>query len=221
MSDAVHDALIGRLARDLRPVARLAPPWRRSLLWLAAALWVGLLLSLFTNFAALRARLLGAPDMWLSEAGAVLTAVTAVWAALQTGIPGRSTRWALLPLPPALLWVGASAAGCLRPWPIAGTAPEPPMHPMICLEFLLVVCLPLAVLLGWLLVRSCPLRPGLTACLAGLASAAAGAALLALIHPFDATAEDLAMHFLAIVCVIAGTRLWGGRALDRRAPAIR
>jgi hypothetical protein len=211
MSDAQAE-LIGRLARDLRPVVRLAPPWKRAALWLAAVAWLALLLSLFTNFSALRLRLMGAPDMWLSQTGAVLTAVLAGWAALQTAIPGRSPAWALVPLPFAVLWVGASAAGCLRLWAIPGTIPEPAMHAMACAKFLLLVSVPLAGVLGFLLLRACPLRPGLTACLAGLASAAAASALLALIHPFDATVDDLVLHLAAIVLVIGGVRLWGGRA---------
>ena len=217
MSETVmHTEVIDRLARDLRPVGRLLPPWKRAVLWLGVALWFGLLLSLFTDFSALRLRLMGAPDMWLSEIGAALTAILAGWAALQTGIPGRSARTAFLPLPAAALWIGAATTGCVRLWPIPGTAPEPAMHPMICVEFLVLVSLPLSVLLGWLLLRACPLRPGLTAALAGLASAAAAATLLTLIHPFDATAEDLSIHLLATICIVGTVRLWGGRALRRR-----
>ena len=36
--------LIGDLAADLKPVRRLAPPWLRSLYWLAAVLGLALLL---------------------------------------------------------------------------------------------------------------------------------------------------------------------------------
>jgi hypothetical protein len=213
MSDAgLHGELIGRLAADLRPVTPLAPAWKRSALWLAAALWIGLLLSLFADFPALRLRLMAAPDMWISQAGAVFTAVLAVWAALQTSIPGRPAAWGLLPVPSALVWLGASGAGCLRAGPLAGAVPEAPMHPMVCLEFLVIVALPLSGLLGWLLRRGFPPRPGLTATLAGLASASASAALLTMIHPFDATAEDLAAHLLAVLCTVLGTWFWAGRA---------
>lgn len=210
-----QDLLIARLARDLRPVVRLRAPWQRAALWLAAAAWIGLLLSLFTDFPALRLRLMAAPDMWISQAGAMMTAALAGWAALQTGIPGRSWRWALLPLPAVIAWVGASAAGCLRLAPIAGVRAEPPMHPMACLEFLLLVSAPLGGLMTWLLMRAYPLRPGLTALLAGLASAGAASALLTLIHPFDATVEDLAMHLLAVLVVVSVARVLGASVLRR------
>ena len=207
------DALIGRLAGELRPVRRLGSPWRRAGGWLLAAVWVGALLSLFADWRGLAVRLMAAPDMWLSLAGAVLTAVLAGVAALQIAVPGRPTAWALLPLPAVAVWVGASAAGCFRLGPIEGVVPEGAMHPMVCLEFLLLVALPLAMLLTWLLTRAFPVRPGLTAALGGLASAGAAAALLALIHPFDATWEDLAMHGVAVLIVVVMARLLGGRAL--------
>ncbi len=194
MSESGQDVLIARLAADLRPRRPLAPIWQRAALWFAAVLWIGLLLSLFADWPALRIRLMAAPDMWISPLGAVLTAILAGIAALQVAIPGRSAAWALLPLPALALWVGASTAGCLRLLPVAATRPEPAMHAMVCLQFLLLVSLPLSLLLTWLLLRAYPLRPGLTATLAGLASAGAAAALLTLIHPFDATADDLAMH---------------------------
>jgi len=204
------EALIARLASEARPVRVLHRPWLRAACWLGAALWLGLLLSYFTDFPALRERLMGAPDMWLSEAGAAATAILAALAAFETSVPGRSRLWAVLPLPAAALWVSASGAGCLRQAAIAGTQPEPPMHGMACLSFLLLVSLPLAGLLMLLLLRACPLRPGLTALLGGLASAAAASVLLSLIHPFDATVEDLAMHLVAVAVIVLATGTAGG-----------
>lgn len=209
-----QDRLIAQLVGDLRPVARLASPWLRVTLWLGAAVWIGLLLSVFADGAALRIRLMGAPDMWLGQLGAMLTAILAGVAALQSAIPGRSVRWALLPVPPLLLWIGASTAGCLRLAPLPGTVPEPPMHPMTCMQVLLLVALPLAGLLTWQLMRAFPLRPGLTATLGGLASAGAAAALLTLIHPFDATSDDLAVHGVAVLVVVVAARLAGRAALN-------
>jgi hypothetical protein len=216
MSDLAPSAterLIGRLARDLRPVPVLPSPWRRAALWLGAALWFGAFLGIFADFGMLRERLMAVPDMALSQAGAVLTAVLGALAAFQTSVPGRSPHWAWLPLPAAALWLGASTAGCLRLAPIAGTVPEPAMHPAVCLWFLLLAAMPMALLLVFMLIRACPLRPALTASLGGLASAAAAAALLALIHPFDANAADLLMHGVAVVIVVAATRWLGASRL--------
>jgi hypothetical protein len=216
MSDsAMHEATIARLGATLRPVRLLPAPWARTVFWLAAVLLVAVPLAWSADFPALALRLSATPDMGLSLLGAVLTAVFGAWAAFQSSIPGRSLRWALLPVPAALLWVGASTAGCLRIWPAADTVPEPPMHAMACLKFIVVFSIPLAALLTWRLMRACPLRPGLTAILAGLASAGAAASLLTLIHPFDATALDLLMHLLAVIVVIVLSRVLGTSALRK------
>ncbi len=216
MPDAmVPDVLIAQLSADLRPVRRLAPAWRQAALWLAAVVWIGALLSFFINWAALGTRLMGAPDMWLSLLGAVLTAVCASVAALQISVPGRSVRWAWLPAPALALWVAASTQGCLRLAPVAATVPEPRMHAMACLQVILLISLPLTVLLTWQIMRAYPLRPGLTAALGGLASAGAAASLLTLIHPFDATVDDLTVHGIAVLVVVGAARWLGGRALQR------
>jgi hypothetical protein len=210
MSDStLHETLIGRLATDLRPVRRLPAPWCRALFWLAAVGLLALLLAWNADLHGLAQRLAAAPDMWLSQAGAVLTAGLSAWAAFQTGIPGRSPAWALLPLPAVLLWIGASTAGCLRLWPLPGAEPEPPMHALLCLKFIVLMSLPLAGLLTWRLTRACPLRPGRTATLVGLASAGAAASLLTLIHPFDASAADLLLHLLAVLVVVGGSSMAG------------
>jgi hypothetical protein len=216
LSAPSHQRLIARLAGELRPVVVLPSPWRRAALWLGAVLWFGLLLSIFADFSMLRARLMATPDMGLSELGAMLTAVLAAVAAFQTSVPGRSPHWAWLPAPFVLLWLGASTLGCLRLGPIPGTVPESPMHPAVCAWFLLMVSLPMAFMLIVMLLRACPLRPALTASLGGLASAAAAAALLTLIHPFDATAEDLLVHLAAVVLAVLATRWLGGRRLRGR-----
>ncbi len=215
MSDAAStDRLIDSLAADLRPTAALAAPWKRMVVWALAVVWVGLLLSFFADLPGLRVRLMATPDLLYSLVGAVLTAVLAGVAALQTAIPGRSAWWAL-PLPALVLWVGASTAGCLRMTVPPATLAEPAMHPVVCLQVLVLISAPLILLLAWQVKRGCPLRPGLSAALCGLASAGAAAALLTLIHPFDATVADLGVHGLAVVLVIAVTGVAGRPALSR------
>lgn len=209
------DMLIAQLSAELRPVRRLAPAWQRAVVWVAAVVWIGALLSFFTDWGALRVRLMATPDMWLSQLGAVATALCAGMAALQMSVPGRSARWALLPLPPLALWVAACTEGCMRLAPVAASVPEPRMHPLACLQVIVLISLPLTLLLTWQLMRAYPLRPGLTAALGGLASAGAAASLLTLIHPFDATVDDLAVHGVAILAVIGAARWFGGRALRR------
>ena len=215
MSESLfHETLISRLSSELRPTRRLPAPWVRALLWLAVVAAFALYLAWHADLHGLALRLRAAPDMWLSQLGAVFTAGLSAWAAFQTSIPGRSPRWALLPLPALLLWVAASTAGCLRLWPIPGTEAEPPGHAMLCLKFIVLISVPLTALLTWRLTRACPLRPGLTSALAGLASAGAAASLLAIIHPFDATATDLLLHLVAVVIVVGLSRVIGKSVLS-------
>ncbi len=210
MSDvADHEALIRALAADLQPVRRLLPPWVRALGWLAVVVALGAALASIADLAALRQRLEALPDMWLAALGSSLTTLLAAIAAFQVSLPDRRAAWALLPVPALLLWIGASGLGCLRSWTVPGTHDA---DARICLVFIIGVSLPLSALLLAMLRRACPLRPGLTAVLGGLAAASAAATLLNLFHPYDAAATDLAVHALAVLVVILGSRAVGGRA---------
>ncbi len=208
---AGSDALVERLAADLRPVQRLRPPGAQALLWLALAAAIGAALTPLANLPALAARLLAAPDMWLAALGSLLTAAAAAFAAFQTSLPDRSARWAWLPVAPALLWIGASGAGCLRGWLITSPHTDMVDEMRLCFVFIVGLSLPLTAALAAMLRWACPLRPNLTAALAGLASAAAAATLLLLFHPFDATATDLSVHAIAVALVIGANRALGGR----------
>lgn len=209
-----HDRLMDSLAGGLQPVRRLPGPAFRALAWCAAAVGLGLALMPFADLEALRIRMAVA-DLRYAALGAVLTAVAAAVAAFQTSVPGRASAWALLPLAPAAFWIGASGAGCLRDWAVPGADPADMHQTGGCVAFLLAVSLPLSLVLVWMLRRACPLRPNLTAALAGLSAAAAAAALLVPFHPHDATATDLALHALVVGLVIGANGLAGGRLLRR------
>lgn len=210
-----HDALVDALVETLRPVRPLPGPAIRTLAWLAAVLLLAVVLMPMADMDGLHTRL-GTLDLRLSVIGAGLTAATAALAAFATSVPGRSLRWALLPVVPAALWVGASGLGCLRGW-IAPGANLADAHDMKgCFAFLVSVSLPLSALLVLMLRRACPLHPNLTAALGGLAAAAAAATLLVPFHPHDATATDLAIHAVTVLGVIGLNGLAGGRLLGGR-----
>ena len=215
MSDAArHQALIDALGAELTPVRRLLPPWRRALAWLAIV--AVLAMALFVRFGAgtMLHRWSAAPDLGVAACGAVITAITAALASFVLAVPGRSIRWAWLPVPSALVWIGASGLGCLRAH-IPGM-PVLNLHGANdCLIFIVSFSLPLSGVMIWLLRRACPLRPVLTAVLVGLASAAASASLLEICHNFDAAASDLVMHAVAVALVVGLNALMGGRLLSR------
>lgn len=207
-----HERLIGKLAADLRPVRRLRPPGLRTLIWLAAVGAAGGGLASVSDLGAVRERL-AAPDMWLALAGSAAAAVLAALAAFQLSLPDRRPAWALLPLPAVLLWLGASGMGCLRGWVLPGVHSASLGDAMDCLAFILGLSVPLSALLVLMLRRAATLQPGLTAAMAGLAAASAAATLLTLVHPFDASMTDLAVHVAAVLAVVAVNRAWGGRLL--------
>ena len=210
---SAHERLICDLASDLRPVRRLRPPIVRALGWLAVVVATSIILAMFADVSALEHRLVAAPDMWLAVIGSALTAILAAIAAFQLSLPDASRTWALVPLPAVLFWIIASSVGCLRVWFVPGTHVADLSEARDCLIFIVGLSLPLSALLIVMLRRACPLLPGLTAAIAGLAAAAAAATLLNFFHPFDAAATDLAIHALAVALVIVANQAFSGRLL--------
>lgn len=197
-----HEETITRLVGDLRPVRRTRPPLVDALLWILAVAAVALVLVPRVNFEALAARLAAAPDMWMALTGSLVTMVLAAIATFMLGLPDRDPRWALAPLPGLALWLGASGLGCLRAG-LEAFGPIPTHEIIDCLAFIVGFSVPLSVVLLLLQRRACPLQLSLNAGLGGLAAAAAAATLLTLVHPFDATALDLGVHFVAVTIVVA------------------
>jgi hypothetical protein len=120
----------------------------------------------------------------------------------------------LLPLPAALLWIGASGAGCLRTWLVPGTHAAGLNDSKDCIAFILALSILLSVLLLGMLRQGYTLRPGLTAAVAGFASAAT---LLVFFHPFfhpyDASATGVVVHVVAVGLMITANQAHRGRML--------
>jgi len=211
MTFAPYDRLIHGLAADLKPVRRLPPPLLRALGWLAAVAAVAIGLSSFADLDAVWQRITAAPDLWLGVIGSTLTAILAAIAAFELSLPDAPRGWAVLPLPALILWMAASGFGCLRVWIAPQTHVAALGEARDCLIFIVALSVPLSALLLLMLRRACPLYPGLTAVVAGLAVAAAAASLLNFFHPYDAAATDLAVHLAAVAAVIAANRALGGR----------
>jgi hypothetical protein len=214
-SGSTHERLIRDLASGLAPVRRLRPPGVRALAWLAAVVATAAVLAIFADLSAFGHRLTATPDLWLAVSGSAFTAILAAFAAFQLSLPDARRAWALLPLPAALLWIAASGIGCLRSWFVPGTHAADLTEARDCLIFIVGLSVPLSGLLIMMLRRACPLQPGLTAAIAGLAAAAAAATLLNFFHPFDATATDLVVHVFAVALVILANQAFSGRLLAR------
>ena len=212
-SGSPHDRLIETLTADLAPVRRLLAPSIRALIWLALVVAIALVLAAYSDLPAMWQRLTGAPDMWLAFVGSIGTAILAAVAAFQLSLPDRSRAWAWLPLPALLLWLGASGAGCLRTTFVAETHAADMDEARMCLTFIIGLSIPLSAVLFVMLRRACPLQPGLTAMIAGLAAAAAAATLLNFFHPYDTALLDLVVHIVAVSLVVGASRALSSRAL--------
>ena len=225
MSDAgrndPYEKLIRGLAADLTPVKRLRPPGLRAAWWLAAIAAIAVALAAFSDLSAVARRLMAVPDMWLAVTGSTLTAVLAALSAFELSLPDRKPVWALLPLPGVMLWIGASGLGCLRTWLVPGTHEASMAEAKDCLLFIVGLSVPLSALLTLMLRRACPLQPGLTGAIGGLAVAAASATLLNFFHPYDAAATDLVVHAVAVAAVVAANRAFAGRFIAREAAGLR
>jgi hypothetical protein len=145
----------------------------------------------------------------------VATAILAVAGAFVLSVPGRSRLWLAAPLPPFLVWAGASGLGCYRDLARLGSS-EGIGHAGLCLMFILAASLLIGGPLLWRLSRARPIDPLPVAMLGGLGSAALSALLLQFFHPFALTVLDLTVHFGAVLAIVAITA-----ALHRRtlAPA--
>ncbi len=208
------EELIESLTADLAPVRPLRAPALRAGLWLggvAALCALAVALTVGVHVFAARAAV---PRVALQCAGEALTGVTAILAAFMRSVPGRSARWALLPLPSCVLWLGASGLGCLaNGWSLHGPGGfiGESSH---CFGFILGASVPLSAALFVALRRARPIDPLPVATLGTLGVAASAAFVLEFFHPFDVSVIDLALHLAAIGIVMAC-----GIGLRRRALA--
>lgn len=210
-----QQALIERLGNQLVPVRRLLSPTVRTTGWLLVVALVALALLHHYGAASMLQRFDATPDLGWAGLGAVATAICAAWAAFALSVPGRAAGLAWLPLPGALVWIGASGLGCLRQVVAPGTSLSSMHQSVDCLTFIVSFSVPLSALMIVLLRRACPLRPVLTAVLVGLASAAASASLLEICHAYNAAATDLLTHAAAVALVVAANAAMGGRLLSK------
>ena len=196
------EQLIEELVSGLQPVRRLRPPWLRALRWLAAvAVLIALALLGFANWALVMQRM-AVPRIALECAAAGLTGLTAVFAAFMCSVPGRSPRWAALPLPTFALWLAVSGLGCLHTgWSLHGPNGfiGDSSH---CFGFIVGVSVPLSIGLFAALRRARPIALLPVAALGTLGVAALADFILEFFHPFDVTVIDLALHLAGIAVVM-------------------
>lgn len=212
--------LIEELASRGMPVRPIASPLQRTLGWLAFATAV---------IAAVAAAYGLRPDLGIalsSTAGAtefaasIATGVAAAFATFQVSVPGRSPRWAWLPLPFLLAWVGGLTLGCFEEFARIGPAALA-MHAEVreCGLAITLVSVPLAIGMLLMVRHAGVVRPAASALLAMLSAASLAAAGVSLFHGGESALMTLVWHFgvvavLSLLCLVLGRPLfaWIGYA---------
>lgn len=175
--------LIEQLAARAAPVRRMSSPLQRTLVWLLLALLVAAVITANADARAGWARVLASTGASFEWSMSLLTGVLAAYAVFQVSVPGRNPRWAWLPLPAALLWIGGLGAGCLGEIARgAGTALAFDMHGLECMRAITMTSIPLGLVLLWMVRHAGVVRPARTALLAMLSAAAIASSTVSLIH---------------------------------------
>lgn len=216
------DRLIDQLAVRARPVRRLASPPRRTVLWLALAVVIVAAIVASRGVRAEWMQRMAEPGLAIEWIASLLTGVLAAYATFQISVPGRSLRWAWLPVPSALLWLAGIGLGCLADFASLGTGAFA-FHGegFECAWAITLISVPLGVVLLVMVRHAGVVRPGATALLAALSAAALSAAGVSMIHEGETALMVLLWHLGAVallsgLCWLFGRRMfsWLGYARD-------
>lgn len=208
--------LIRALSVDVRPVRRLRRALVRVGLWLAlGAPYVAAVVLMMSVRADLPAKLTEARFL-IEQAAALATTVTAALAAFELTIPGRSTKVALLPLAPFVVWIGSLGQGCLVAWFRYGPEGLSVYPDWACFPGIMLVAAAPGAIMVAMLRRGAPLYPHLATGLGALAAAALGNFGLRLFHPQDASVMVLLWQFGTVAILSVFASLIGTRVLDWR-----
>jgi hypothetical protein len=217
--------LIDRLSAHVRPVARSPAPARRLALWLLIVLpWAALAIFLFRDHAAPGLSEIGASPRFVVEQGAaLLTAVTAAYAAFVSLVPGRDRRVLWLPVLPLAVWLASIGQGCLEDWVRFGVGALRVRPDTDCFLPMLVIGIVPAVAILAMLRRGAPLMPRLTLALGGVAVAGLVNFVLQLFHARDISIMVLVWHIgfvivLAALASLAGPLVIGWSRLKAHLP---
>lgn len=199
------DDLIRRLAGDAGPVRRLRPPVTRAIVWLLGVATLSTVAVLAFADTGLFMSRAGDRKLQLELIGTLLTGIAAIVAAFHLSLPDRPAVWALLPLPPLVLWIASSGYSCWRRWLTFGPEGWSLGESAECFGMILAVSVPLGIGLFLVLRQARPLAPVPVAVTGGLGVAAIAAVLLQFFHPFDVTFMDLGVHIVTVGLVILGS----------------
>ncbi|MFP3565071.1 NrsF family protein [Paraburkholderia sp. SIMBA_030] len=211
-------SLIDSLVADVKPVRRLGPPSVRAVCWLLFAMSMLVLVALGHGVRPDLMLKLHQPAFVIGVAAALITGALAALASFIVSVPGRSSRWLLLPVPALAVWLSTIGYGCLTNWVSIGPDGMSPGETARCFATLALTGIPLSLTMLIMLRHVARLAPTPIAMMASLAVAAMTAVALSLFHPIDATVMILLWNFGVAVLFLTisglgGRRLFGWVAL--------
>lgn len=212
------DELILHLAAKPARMGRLAPPWRRSVLWLAgSAVYVALVIFLRPD--GFSGGGFSDPRFVIEQIATLATAVTATLAAFCSIVPGYDRRWLLLPIAPLLIWLAALGEGCVHDWLDWGRTGLQVHDDWACLPVAATLGVVPALVILLMLRRGAPLVPHASLALGAIAVGAVTNFAMRLFHYGDATIMVLVWHFGVATVFALVASLLGGQILKwPRAP---
>ncbi|WP_322025842.1 NrsF family protein [Burkholderia sp. BCC1977] len=156
-----------------------------------------------------------------SVSAAALTGILAAVGAFIASVPGRSLRWALLPLPALAVWMSTVGYGCLTNWVELGPNGMSPGETARCFGTLVLVGVPLTLMLLIMLRHVAHLAPMPVAMTGSLAVSAITGVALSLFHPLDATVMILVWNVGLTVILLIATVSFGPRLFRWVGPDMR
>lgn len=195
--------LIEQLAGSLGAAPPLPPPALRTGRWLLVSL---LFVAVVVIMVAPRADLtdkLSEARFLIEQGAALLTGMTAAYAAFASTIPGVSRKVILLPLLPLGIWLGSLGQGCLDTWVRSGPEGLTLQPDWLCFPAILLVGSLPAIAMVAMLRRGAPLSPRLSIALGGLAAAGLGDFGLRMFHPQDASVMVLVWQVGSVLVLAA------------------
>jgi hypothetical protein len=216
------DLLIQQLVERAQPVARLLPPWRRTVLWLVASLvYVSIVVAAYL-WASGGLPVSMEPRLVLESAAILATAVTAAIAAFSSVVPGRDRRFLLLPLIPLSLWFATLGHNCLQDWRVLGVAGLQVQADWDCVVPAFIISVLPAGAMLLMLRRGAPLVPAVSLALGVLATGAIANFGLRIFHAGDLSIQILVWHgggalAAALIASLVGPRVLHWRAWVKQA----
>jgi len=212
------DELILQLASAPGRTGRLAPPWRRSAIWLAiSAVYAAVIIFLRPDGFSTEG--FSDPRYVIEQIATAATAVAAAIAAFCSVVPGYDRRWLLLPIVPLVVWFAALGEGCVHDWMEWGRTGLQVRNDWPCLPVGVTLGLVPAFAIIVMLRRGAPLVPHTSLALAAVAVGATTNFAMRLFHYGDATIMVLVWHVgMAAVFALVASVLGGQILKWPRAP---